>query len=193
MDHDNTDETSDSGGEEEEEEAMQNTEEVEFSSDVEDKADEENEAGGAGDIARQTKRKRSLDIPEAEASTSTGVTKKARRTATQHIMVKTNRRGYNTYPAYLFEAPPLKLGIESLWRQFLIAKIESAKKQTAFYQAGISFMGFTKESIRTYMESQLGNVPNENQEKKGNEHAYAMPHEANILNDNQNNNSHNHQ
>ena len=53
-------------------------------------------------------------------------------TATEKNMVCKKRTGYTAYPAYLYDVPPLELNIESLRRQFLIAKIEAAKSRQTF-------------------------------------------------------------
>ena len=73
-------------------------------------------------------------------------------TATQRITVRKNRRGYTTYPAYLFDVPPTQLGIDNLRRQYLIAEIERSKKENLYYDNAISFIGFMKESVRSIAE-----------------------------------------
>ena len=71
----------------------------------------------------------------------------------------------------MYDVPPLELKIESLRRQFLIAKKEAAKKQTNFYDNAITFMGFVKESLCSIAEVNGFKLSKANQEG---EHGYAM-------------------
>ena len=118
---------------------------------------------------------------DAEASTwQQSSTPKA--TAVQHITVQKKRKGYTTYPAYLFDVPPLKLNIENLCMQFLIAKIKAAKKQSNFYDNAIAFMGFAKESLRTIAEVNGFQLTRSSAEPQS-EHCYAMSQEAAVIPD----------
>ena len=92
-------------------------------------------------------------------------------TATEKNMVRKKRTGYTAYPAYLNDVPPLELNIESLRREFLIAKIEAAKKQTNFYDNTITFMGFVKESLCSIVEVNGFKLSKANKEG---EHDYTM-------------------
>ena len=69
--------------------------------------------------------------------------------ATQGILVK-NKRGYTTYPAYLFDIPPRRLRTDNLRKKLMIAEIRRSNSQRNFYDQGIVFMGFMKEFFRNY-------------------------------------------
>ena len=127
---------------------------------------------------------------DMKASTSTSgatpsTSQSQKTTAAETSMVRNRRKGYSTYPAYLYDVPPLQLSIESLWRQFLIAKIEAAKKQSNFYDQAINFMGFTKEIVRSMAEVNGLKFSKPNEEG---EHAYAMSQDLFNITQNSNQN-----
>ena len=168
----------------------------------EDSGDEDSQANAqdsskmsSGDGPSATKHKKSTFKVPAKKNRSDGKTVTStdgatpstsqghKTTSTQASTVCNKRNGYSTYPAYLYDVPPLQLNIESLRRQFLIAKIEAAKKQSNFYDNAINFMGFVKESVRTMAEVNGLKLSKANGEG---EHAYAMSQDLFNADDNAN-------
>ena len=86
-----------------------------------------------------------------------------------------SKRGYSTYPAYLFDIPPARLSIENLRRQFLIAEIERSKAEKNYYSNACNFMNFIKTKGQTLLDKnglQLSFNPKVKVEEG--DHGYAM-------------------
>ena len=86
-----------------------------------------------------------------------------------------SKRGYSSYPAYLFDIPPAKLSIENLRRQFLIAEIERSKAEKNYYSNACNFMNFVKTKAQTLIDKnglQLNLAPKVKVEEG--DHGYAM-------------------
>ena len=90
--------------------------------------------------------------------------------ATQTITVH-SRRGYTSYPAYMFDIPPRKLKTDNLRKKLMIQEIKNSKAQEMFYKCGIEMMGVMKEFFRAY--TAVNNFPG--QEGLQGDHGYAMP------------------
>ena len=100
----------------------------------------------------------------------------SRSRVTSYRRVRT-KRGYTTYPAYLFDIPPAKLNIENLRRQFLIAEIERSKAEKNYYQNACNFMNFVKTKGQTLLDKNglnLGLLANQGVKIEEGDHGYAM-------------------
>ena len=103
--------------------------------------------------------------------------------ATQSIMVR-SRRGYTSYPAYMFDIPPRKLKTDNLRKKLMIAEIKNSKAQEEFFKRGIEMMGVMKEFFRIY--AAVNKFPSATDEEGNFDHGYAMPSQAT-----EDNNTHN--
>ena len=89
--------------------------------------------------------------------------------ATQNITVGI-RRGYSTFPAYLFDIPPKKLKTDNLRKKLMIAEIKRSHTQRRFFRKADIFMSHMKEFFRMYALANKFQGQNSNSE-----HGYALP------------------
>ena len=83
---------------------------------------------------RQKTKKPPPPPPSSDSDSSNAADEEAemQEVATQSIMVK-SKRGYTTYPAYLFDVPPRKLRTDNLRKKLMIAEIKRSNSQRNFY------------------------------------------------------------
>ena len=130
-------------------------------------------SGSSGPPVKKTKKTRRPPTPSSSETDSTDMEEEEfemQEVATQSITVK-NKRGYTTYPAFLFDIPPWKLKTDNLRKKLMIAEIRRSHSQRNFYDQGTVFMGFMKEFFRNYSAGNNTNPPDATQQ---NEHSYAL-------------------
>ena len=87
------------------------------------------------------------------------------------------RKGYTTYPAFIFDTPPSQLTIEHLRRKYLIAEIERSDAEKLYYNRAVRFMSFMTESVRSFACSNGFQMPGntgENGTQASTDHGYSM-------------------
>ena len=87
------------------------------------------------------------------------------------------RRGYTTYPAFIFDTPPSQLTIEHLKRKYLIAEIERSDAEKLNYNRAVRFMAFMTESVRSFAGANGFKMPGSSSDtgtQASNDHGYSM-------------------
>ena len=112
--------------------------------------------------------------PQEEDHDDTSEDDGGKEMATQSITVRL-RRGYTSYPAYMFDIPPRKLKTDNLRKKLMISEIKNSKAQEEFFKRGIEMMGVMKEFFRMY--AQVHQFPGPLENVQG-EHGYAMTQQS---------------
>ena len=122
-------------------------------------------SGSSGPLIKRRRKAQSRPPPEESSDSDAAEEEKVacQANATQTITVRT-KRGYTTYPAYLFDITPRKLCSEILRKKLMIAEIHRSNSQRNFYDYGVVFMGFVKEFFCNYfpaLQNLNGNTQND--------------------------------